>query len=377
MGESKMEKIMSFVIVGLLMFVLSPVAVTAQVDCQCQQCKSDCYDECYEMWGEYNPQCIKDCILSECPLVNISTGQGIKKLGRGINSLETQTIILNNISNSFPMFSNAEYVDFTIGKDTITLTLDLNASFDGLYNLSNLTGTDISAAGSSAELEYFSTTYNNDSYDQKWKSSPYFDDTENRLYLLSGSGLIAKLKLEITENSKDKTIPKVVGVGDLVGRILIDTVAEGTNSNYNYLDSNIKGVGYADLYVQYAPDTRYENIIFIPTFSDCENVLLMIRSSSGSESVVYYAADIVGVANGAKSISGVSHDLELSLDLDVEYFPISYQNFSYDQKWKSAPYFDDTENRLYLLAGSGLITKLKLEILQKEQIQIIIIFIRK
>jgi hypothetical protein len=40
---------------------------------------------------------------------------------------ETKTIILNNVSNSFPMFSDAEYVNFTIGDNTINLTLDLMA----------------------------------------------------------------------------------------------------------------------------------------------------------------------------------------------------------------------------------------------------------
>ncbi len=69
-----MNKIMCLIIVVcLLMFMLCPVAVTAQVDCQ--QYKSDRSDECNEMGGEYKAQSIKDSdsILSECPWVNIST----------------------------------------------------------------------------------------------------------------------------------------------------------------------------------------------------------------------------------------------------------------------------------------------------------------
>ena len=124
--------------------------------------------------------------------VSISAGQRNKKTGSGIKHLGTQTIIIyilyNVPPNSFPMFSNAEYVNLTIGADIITLTLDSNASFDGLCNLSDIMGTNISAAGSSAELEYLPITYRNLSFDQKWESAPYFNSTTNRLHLLSGSG---------------------------------------------------------------------------------------------------------------------------------------------------------------------------------------------
>jgi hypothetical protein len=88
-GVTEMKKIVGLVIVGcLLMFVLSSVAVTA----------------------------------------NSNDSEFIR-------GNETKTIILNNVSNSFPMFSDAEYVNFTIGNDTMTLTLDQNASFDGVCNL--------------------------------------------------------------------------------------------------------------------------------------------------------------------------------------------------------------------------------------------------
>ncbi|NAT11025.1 hypothetical protein C4E22_05715 [ANME-1 cluster archaeon AG-394-G06] len=334
-----MKKIVGLVIVGcLLMFVLSTVAVTA----------------------------------------NSSDSEFIR-------GNETKTIILTNVSNSFPMFSDAEYVNFTIEDNTINLTLDLNASFDGVCNLSNLTGTNISADGSFAELkDYFLISYHRVEYDQKWKSAPYFNDTENRLYLLAGSGSITRLNIELKENATDKTIPKVVGVGDLVGHFHIKTLAHGKNSTYNdisiellpllYTTKNMGGVGYVDLYVQYAPDTSYEDTPFLPTFSDCEKVQAIIDSSiCGSESTVDYQADnIIGVVNGAEPISGVSHDWNLSLKLDADYFPtaeeffptIDPQNHSVwnNQTWELSPYFDDTENRLYLLAGSGLLMSANIEL---------------
>ena len=312
-----MKKIVGLVIVGcLLMFVLSTVAVTA----------------------------------------NSNDSEFIR-------GNETKTIILNNVSNSFPMFSDAEYVNFTIGNNTITLTLDPNASFDGVCNLANLTGTNISAAGSFAKLNYSIESYQTETYDQKWKSAPYFDDTENRLHLLAGSGMITTLNLELKENATDKAIPKVVGIGDLVGQYQIVTVADGEKSTHNDLALNMRGVGYTDLYVQYAPDTSYEDTPFLPTFSHCEKVQAIIASTiRGSESAVGYMADILGVVDGAEPISSVSHDWNLSLIIDAEHFPITYRNDSHNQTWELSPYFNDTENRLYLLAGSGLLTKLKIEL---------------
>jgi hypothetical protein len=156
--------------------------------------------------------------------------------------------------------------------------------------------------------------------------------------------------MEENSTSVNKTIPKVVGVGDLVGQFQIATVAHGKNSTYNELDSSIKGVGYADLYVQYAPDTSYENTPFIPTFSHCEKLQEMMNSIiNGSESTVLYQVDVLlGVANGAEPISGVSHDWASHLILDVEYFPITYHNYSYNQTWNVSPYFNSTTNRLHM-----------------------------
>ena len=45
----------------------------------------------------------------------------------------------------------------------------------------------------------------------------FFDDTEHKLHLLSGSGSITTLDLEINENSTTTPIPKVAGVDARVG----------------------------------------------------------------------------------------------------------------------------------------------------------------
>jgi hypothetical protein len=167
--------------------------------------------------------------------------------------------------------------------------------------------------------------------------------------------MITTLNLELKENATDKTIPKVVGIGDLVGQYQIETIAHGENATHNDLALNMRGVGYTDLYVQYAPDTSYKDIPFFPTFSRSEMVQAIIDSSiSGSESTVGYKADILGVLNGAKPIPRVSHDWNLSLELAAQYFPITYRNDSYNQTWELSPYFDEIENRLYLLSGAGM-----------------------
>ena len=273
---------------------------------------------------------------------------------------ETQTIILNNVSNSFPMFSNAEYVNFTIGSNTITLTLDTNASYDGVCNLSNITGTNISAAGSFAELNYSSVTYQTGTYDQKWGSAPYFNDTEHKLYLLSGSGDMASI-LEMKENVTAGTIPKVVGVGDLVGEFQIATVAHGKNSTYNELDSSMQGTGYADLYVQYAPDTSYENTTFIPTFLDCEKLQLETTSSiePGTSSTITTAADVVGIASGAEYLNLNNMPLDnvaINEAFDLEYHPVNISCDMFDECWSVKPVqYDDI---LVILRGTGTITGL-------------------
>jgi hypothetical protein len=82
-------------------------------------------------------------------------------------------------------------------------------------------------------------------YDHKWVLIPVYNGTEQKLYLLNGSGNVITCKLELEENatSINATIPKVVGVGKLVGTFSIETVAQGANSTYTNLNANLKGVG--------------------------------------------------------------------------------------------------------------------------------------
>jgi hypothetical protein len=273
-------------------------------------------------------------------------------IGTGTKTI-TQTI---NVSNSFPMFSNAEYVHFTIGNDNITLTLDDNASFDGVCNLSDLMGRDVSVAGTTVELNYFPITYQNHSHDQKWVSAPFFDDTEHKLYLLSGSGLITTLDLEINENLATTPIPKVVGVGSTVGQFQIETFAEGSDSNYNWLESDIKGVGYANIYAQYAPDTSYEDITFIPTFSQCEQLQLNTNSIG---SFIVYDVHVLGLATGVECLKfdGIPLDnVAINGTFDLTYHPVYISEDEFDEKWSVEP--EQYEDILVILRGTGTMTEL-------------------
>jgi hypothetical protein len=208
----------------------------------------------------------------------------------------------------------------------------------------------------SLDVGYFPITYNNVSYDQTWEVFPYFDDTENRLYLLAGSGIMSKLNLAIEEDTINKTIPKVVGVGDLVGDLNIETFAEGTNSNYNFLESKIDGVGYADLYVQYAPDTSYENVTFIPTFSDCE---ILELSTNTFCSFIEYDADVLGYANGVEYLNFNNLPLDkvaINETFDLKYHSVNISGDVFDERWSVKPeQYNDT---LVILRGTGDITKL-------------------
>jgi hypothetical protein len=218
-------------------------------------------------------------------------------------------------------------------------------------------GRDVSVAGSHAELNYTTITYQNITYDQKWELAPYYNETEHKLYLLSGSGLLTAFTLTMEEDTTktNKTIPKVVGVGDLCGNFSIETTTDARDSTYNWLDADINGVGYLDLYAQYAPDTSYNNVTYLPSFSQCEKLQVKTSSYSysGSESMETIS-DVLGFANGRVPIIGVSPG-DIKFVFDVEYFPIIYQNITYDQKWELAPYYNETEHKLYLLSGSGLI----------------------
>jgi hypothetical protein len=206
------------------------------------------------------------------------------------------------------------------------------------------------------DAQSFPITYRNDSYDQTWELSPYFDDTENRLYLLAGSGIVTRLNIELKENATGETIPKVAGVGDLVGYFDIETVAYGKNSTCNNLTSNMRGVGYADLYVQYAPDATYENVTFIPTFSQCEKLLLYANIFGSS---IEYVATVLGHANGVEYLEFNDVPLgsvTINETFNLKYHPVNISGDVFDEPWSVKPVqYNDT---LVILRGTGNITGL-------------------
>jgi hypothetical protein len=192
---------------------------------------------------------------------------------------------------------------------------------------------------------------------QTWELSPYFDDTENRLYLLAGSGVV-ELNIELKENVTDKTIPKIVGVGDLVGDFHIETIAQGKNSTYNDLTSDIKGLGHADIYVQYAPDATYENVTFIPTFSQCEK--LRLSANIFGSSIAYVAVVLGGGhANGVDYLEFNDVPLDnvtINETFDVEYHPVNISGDVFDEPWSVKP--EQYKDTLVILRGTGNLTRL-------------------
>ena len=162
--------------------------------------------------------------------------------------------------------------------------------------------------------------------------------------------------LELKENTTDEAIPKVVGVGDLVGQYHIETIAQCENSTYNDLTSNMVGVGYIDLYLQYAPDTSYENVTFIPTFSQCEKVELSVNTFGPA---IEYVVDVVGHANGVEypEFYDVSLDnVAINETFELEYPPVNISGDVFNETWSvTAEQYKDT---LVILRGTGDITTL-------------------
>jgi hypothetical protein len=209
------------------------------------------------------------------------------------------------------------------------------------------------------DAEYFPTIdplYRSIRYNQTLELSPYFNDTENRLYLLAGSGILTKIKIELKENATDEKIPKVTGVGDLVGYFDIETVADGKNSTYNNLTSNMRGIGYADLYVQYAPDTTYENVTFIPTFSQCEKLRLSANIFGSS---IAYVASVLGHTNGVKYLEFNDIPLDnirINETFELEYHPVNISGKVFNETWSVKP--EQYKDTLVILRGTGNITGL-------------------
>ena len=136
----------------------------------------------------------------------------------------------------------------------------------------------------------------------------------------------------------------------------IETVAQGKKSTYNDLSSNMRGVGYVDPYAQYAPDTTYENITFIPTFSHCEELLLSANIFGSS---IAYVADVLGHANGVEYLEFKDVPLDsvaINETFDPEYHPVNISGDVFDEPWSVKP--GQYNNTLVILRCTGNITGL-------------------
>jgi hypothetical protein len=174
--------------------------------------------------------------------------------------------------------------------------------------------------------------------------------------MLSERRVIIYIPLELNENATNESIPKVVGFGDLKGKYSIETVAHSENSTYNHLYSNMRGIGYADPYVQYAPDTSYENVTFIPTFSQCEKVELSVNTFGPA---IEYVVEVVGHANGVEYLefNDVSLDnVAINETFELEYPPVNISGDVFNETWSVTP--EQYKDTLVILKGTGDITTL-------------------
>jgi hypothetical protein len=100
---------------------------------------------------------------------------------------------------------------------------------------------------------------------------------------------------------------------------LIATIGSVAAANYVYVESNVKGVGWKN--VDYTVDTRPG------VASGIE--MRELESGSGIVTAQKWTLEVNKLV-----FPGIcAESLEEHKIFDVEYFPITYQNLSYDQKW--------------------------------------------
>jgi hypothetical protein len=106
---------------------------------------------------------------------------------------------------------------------------------------------------------------------------------------------------------------------------LIATIGSAVAADYVYVESNVKGVGWKN--VDYTVDTRPG------VASGIE--MRELESGSGIVTAQKWSLEVNKEQNVFPGIPGTScvESLEEHKIFDVEYFPITYQNLSYDQKW--------------------------------------------
>jgi len=105
---------------------------------------------------------------------------------------------------------------------------------------------------------------------------------------------------------------------------LIVAIGSAVAANYVWIDSNVKGVGYTNS--EYGVDTRY----------GIANGVEMAEQESGTGLVTTqrWTLEVNKVNIESLCECYCAEGLEEKKVLDVEYFPITYQNHSYDQKWQ-------------------------------------------
>lgn len=101
---------------------------------------------------------------------------------------------------------------------------------------------------------------------------------------------------------------------------LISVIGSAAAASYVWVESNVKGVGYKN--AEYEVDTRY----------GIANGIEMQELEAGSGLVTAQKWTLDLDADIDNSGDCCEHLIEKKV-LDVEYFPITYQNHSYDSKW--------------------------------------------
>ena len=102
---------------------------------------------------------------------------------------------------------------------------------------------------------------------------------------------------------------------------LIATIGSATAASYVWVESNVKGVGYKN--AEYQVDTDY----------GLANGIEMSEVEAGSGIVTTEKWTLEVNKINPKYKIYCLESLEETKEFDVEYFPITYQNHSYDAKW--------------------------------------------
>ena len=263
-------------------------------------------------------------------------------------------------------YSHAEHLQLTTdtkSNDGITKS-NVNSNVVGLYDgmkplLPNVTYTH------ECEFEYMPVSYQTGTYDEKWSISPSFDGTN--LYLASGSGNVITDRVEF-ETQANNSEPPVAGMGGLTGVFSIEIFNQAWDNSelgaisggggeepvygpYNYVKSSIKGVGYANQFIQFTPGYDYKTP-FIDSYSHAEHIQLNTETKTRpGVREGNFNSNVIGVFDGMKPLP--LEYIAFTQEVELEYMPISYQTGTYDQKWQisPSPIFDG--NKFYLMSGSG------------------------